>query len=121
MTANRKRLISCAVALVAATIAHAAGLTGRASVIDGDTLEIDGTRVRLSGTDAPESSHLCREDDRCGQLAANELADFIAGRPVACIAIDHDRYGRTVARCHVDGVDLADWLVRNGRPHHLPP
>ena len=25
-----------------------------------------------------------------------------------------DQYQRTVAACSVDGVDLADWLVRNG-------
>ena len=25
-----------------------------------------------------------------------------------------DQYRRTVATCSVDGVDLADWLVRNG-------
>lgn len=25
-----------------------------------------------------------------------------------------DQYGRTVAVCSIDGVDLAGWLVRNG-------
>ncbi len=25
-----------------------------------------------------------------------------------------DQYGRTVATCSVGGIDLADWLVRNG-------
>jgi endonuclease YncB( thermonuclease family) len=25
-----------------------------------------------------------------------------------------DQYGRTVAVCSIDGVDLAEWLVRNG-------
>ncbi len=93
-------------------------LTGQASVIDGDTLEIHGTRVRLWGVDAPESSQLCRGEDslqyQCGAQAANDLDAFIARRPVSCLPISLDRYGRTVAMCFAGGVDLADWLVQNG-------
>jgi endonuclease YncB( thermonuclease family) len=93
-------------------------LTGQASIIDGDTLEIHGTRIRLWGIDAPESSQLCRGDDslqyRCGAKAANELDAFIARRPVDCSPVNLDQYGRTVAVCSIDGVDLAEWLVRNG-------
>ena len=93
-------------------------LIGQASVIDGDTLEIHGTRIRLWGVDAPESSQLCRGDDslqyRCGAKAANDLDAFIAGRPVNCLPISLDRYGRTVATCSVGRADLGDWLVRNG-------
>nr|WP_249145995.1 thermonuclease family protein [Bradyrhizobium diazoefficiens] len=104
--------------LVSANAASSADLIGQASVIDGDTLEIHGTRVRLWGIDAPESSQLCRGEDslqyRCGAKSANDLDAFIGGRPVACTAVDRDRYGRTVARCEVAGVDLAAWLVSNG-------
>jgi len=114
-------LRSLAVALVAAfaiEVAHAEGLTGQASVVDGDTLEVHGTVIRLWGVDAPESSQLCRADDsiqyRCGAKAANELDVFIAKRPVSCTPISVERYGRTVASCSVDGVDLGDWLVSNG-------
>ena len=93
-------------------------LTGQASIIDGDTLEIHGTRIRLWGVDAPESSQLCRGEDslqyRCGAQSANDLDAFIARRPVSCLPISLDRYGRTVATCFVGGVDLGDWLVRNG-------
>jgi endonuclease YncB( thermonuclease family) len=96
----------------------AVDLTGQATVIDGDTLEIHGTRIRLWGIDAPESEQLCRGADslqyRCGAKAANDLAVFIAGRPVTCMPVTIDRYGRTVASCAVSGVDLADWLVRQG-------
>ena len=98
--------------------AYAADQTGQASVIDGDTLEIHGIRIRLWGIDAPESSQLCRSADslqyRCGAKAANELAEFIAGRPVSCIPRTLDRYRRTVGSCAVDGADLANWLVRQG-------
>jgi endonuclease YncB( thermonuclease family) len=93
-------------------------LTGQASIIDGDTLEIHGARIRLWGIDAPESSQFCRGEDsllyKCGAKAANDLDAFIATRPVNCSPITLDRYGRTVAACSVEGVDLGDWLVRNG-------
>src|SRR5215211_6385061 len=88
------------------------------SIIDGDTLEIHGTRIRLWGIDAPESSQLCRGEDssqyRCGAQAANDLSAYIARRPVNCVPLSLDRYGRTVATCSVDGADLGEWLVRNG-------
>jgi endonuclease YncB( thermonuclease family) len=93
-------------------------IIGQASVVDGDTIEIHGQRIRFAGIDAPESTQLCRDADsalyRCGQNAANDLAAFIDRRPVQCIEVDRDRYGRAVAVCTVAGVDLADWLVRSG-------
>src|SRR5712664_979521 len=104
--------------------AFADDLIGRASIIDGDTLEMHGERIRLWGIDAPESSQLCRGDDslqyRCGAKAANELDAFIARRPVDCSPVNLDQYGRTVAVCSIDGVDLAEWLVRNGLALNWP-
>ena len=98
--------------------AFADNLTGQASIIDGDTLESHGTRIRLWGVDAPESNQLCRGDDsiqyRCGAKAANDLDSFLNKRPIDCAPVTLDQYRRTVAVCSVDGVDLADWLVRNG-------
>jgi endonuclease YncB( thermonuclease family) len=100
--------------------ASADNLTGEASIIDGDTLEI----IRLWGVDAPESSQLCRDDEslqyQCGAKAAKELGAFIARRPVDCSPISLDRYGRTVAVFSMDGVDVAEWLVRNGLAFDWP-
>jgi endonuclease YncB( thermonuclease family) len=111
------RSLFAAICLCAAP-AFADNLTGQASIIDGDTLEIHGTRIRLWGIDAPESNQLCRNDDsiqyRCGAKAANDLDAFLNKRPIDCSPVNLDQYGRTVAACSVDGVDLADWLVRNG-------
>jgi endonuclease YncB( thermonuclease family) len=105
-------------ACLCASTAQADNLAGQASIIDGDTIEIHGTRIRLWGVDAPESSQLCRGEDslqyRCGAKAANELDAFIARRLVDCSPISLDQYRRTVAVCSIDGVDLGDWLVRNG-------
>jgi endonuclease YncB( thermonuclease family) len=113
-----KAAITVLVLLISALVARADDLAGQASIIDGDTLDIHGTRIRLWGIDAPESSQLCRNDDslqyRCGARAANELDAFIARRPVDCSPVSLDQYGRTVAVCSIAGVDLAEWLVRNG-------
>jgi endonuclease YncB( thermonuclease family) len=54
-----------------------------------------------------------RNDDRDGK-AANDLDTFIANRPVSCLPISLDRYGRTAATCAVGGADLGDWLVHDG-------
>lgn len=93
-------------------------ITGVASVTDGDSLEIRGTRIRLHGIDAPESRQLCtRPSDqqwRCGQQAALALSDRIGRRSVSCATRDIDRYGRTVAVCLQDGVDLNSWMVNAG-------
>jgi len=92
-------------------------LSGVASVIDGDTIEIHGTRIRLHGIDAPESSQTCKSkgiEYRCGKAAAFALADKIGRRPVTCEQRDTDRYGRVVAVCTLDGVDLNRWLVHQG-------
>jgi endonuclease YncB( thermonuclease family) len=42
------------------------------------------------------------------------MDSFLAKRPIDCVPVSLDQYRRTVAFCSVDGVDLADWLVRNG-------
>ena len=109
------------VALILVILSGAAvadDFVGLASVIDGDTLEMHGVRIRLWGIDAPESSQLCRGEDSlqylCGAHAANDLDAFIARRPVNCVPVSLDQYGRTVATCSVAGRDLAEWLVRNG-------
>ena len=105
-------------ACLCASTGFADNLTGQASIIDGDTFEIHGTRIRLWGIDAPESNQLCRGDDsiqyRCGAKAANDLDSFLNKRPIDCVSVSLDQYRRTVAVCSIDGVDLAEWLVRNG-------
>jgi endonuclease YncB( thermonuclease family) len=88
-------------------------LIGRASIIDGDTLEIHGARIRLWGIDASESDQLCPAVSLRSE-SWNHLAAFIGGRLTTCAPVTVDRYGRTVASCAVNGVDLVDWLVRHG-------
>jgi endonuclease YncB( thermonuclease family) len=98
--------------------AHADTIAGRATVIDGDTLEIHGERIRILNVDAPESRQNCQamNDDewRCGQWAANKLAEWIGQLTVTCETTRKDQYGRWLARCDVAGVSVANWLAGHG-------
>jgi len=116
-------MVKCAFLLVfcillASSAASANTLTGRASVIDADTLDIHGARIRILDIDAPESRQTCTAADgaewRCGQQAALALSDWIAARVVTCESDKLDRYKRHLARCAVDGQDVATWLAENG-------
>lgn len=98
--------------------AKAAQISGVASIIDGDTLEIHGTRIRLHAVDAPETRQTCYTKSskpyRCGVEASRALDEFVGRATVTCERKQTDRYGRMVARCRARGVDLGEWLVRNG-------
>ena len=95
-----------------------AGIAGVASVIDGDTIEIHGQRIRFHGIDAPESSQLRHRENgepwRCGQQAALAMSDKIGRSVVRCDPKDRDRYGRIVAICFKDTLDLSRWMVDQG-------
>ena len=93
-------------------------LTGRARVLDGDTVEIKGQRVRLHGIDAPESAQKCMDGAgrpyRCGEVATKALAALIGRGPVACRILDRGRYGRLIAVCYRNQVDLNASMVAAG-------
>ena len=112
-------LTTTILALLATSPAFAKPIVGRASVIDGDTLEVHGTRIRLHGIDAPEGAQLCQDssgkDYRCGQLAAQALAERVGSASVSCEPRDTDQYGRTVAVCRLGNEDLNGWLVSQGQ------
>ncbi|MCA0316583.1 MAG: thermonuclease family protein [Proteobacteria bacterium] len=92
-------------------------ITGHARIIDGDSLMVAGTEVRLWGIDAPELFQRCMRDGRevqCGREAARALIAMVAGQQVTCDRRDMDRFGRTVATCRVEAVDLAQAMVSAG-------
>lgn len=112
-----------ALASVPVALASPSGLAGRASVIDGDTIELGSTRIRLYGIDAVEGAQSCTTDGRawpCGQYATGRMKSLTATRPVLCEARDTDVYGRTVAQCRVDGIDIAAAMVEDGWAIALP-
>ena len=105
-------------AVTTALLFLAMELTGRPSVIDGDTIEIAGERIRLHGIDAPESGQFCEgssgQTTRCGQQAALALDEMIAGRIVTCVGSNRDQYGRTIAVCSVNEIELNEAMVQTG-------
>ncbi len=102
---------------VVPTQASAEDIVGQASVIDGDTLEIQGTRIGLHGIDAPEGAQICAvggKRARCGQQAAQALADRIGQQTVSCDPKEREQNGREVAVCSAGGENLNAWMVRQG-------
>ncbi len=111
------RIWSVFVLLLAAAPALA-GPQGRIHVIDGDTFDVGGTRVRLHGVDAPESKQTCQTEQGvawgCGQWVNAQVRGLFEGKRARCTAVDTDRYGRVVAKCAVNGVDMGEEIVASG-------
>ncbi|MGY6647051.1 MAG: thermonuclease family protein [Salinarimonas sp.] len=90
---------------------------GHATALRGDVVAVAGTSYRLAGIAAPPPEMFCRRDDvdyRCGAAARDALAALIDDDPVRCVPGDTRRGGITVARCFVDGRDLAGAMVLAG-------
>jgi len=111
-------ILFCLASALAAPSAMAGDITGAVRVIDGDTFDVAGTRVRLFGIDAPEQAQTCTSKEgqqwRCGAWVSAVVAQRFQERRARCVALEKDRYGRTVARCFIDGRDVAKTLVEDG-------
>jgi len=85
-------------------------------VVDGDTFYINGVEpaVRVWGIDAPEAG------TDLGEVATLLMTTFARGRIAECIIRDRDRYGRIVASCMVDGIEIASAMVRFGMARDWP-
>lgn len=109
---KRLRAWAASILLAALGVAQAAHAEDPRAV-DGDTLRIGVVSIRLYGIDAPEMKQTCG-DWPAGELAQEALASMVIGRKVDCVSKAHDRYGRMVAVCTVDGVDIGAEMVRSG-------
>jgi endonuclease YncB( thermonuclease family) len=92
-------------------------ISGTAKVTDGDTIKISGTKIRIHGIDAPEGKQTCKLPDkiiRCGAIATDAMKKLVKGITVTCQQTDTDRYGRTIAICRANGVDIGQRLVQTG-------
>ena len=110
-------LLSALIYAVPASPVTAEVIAGPISVIDADTLEVGDVRVRLYGIDAPEIGQTCLLDGAnqdCGRWAKRQTTVLYQGRQAACQRVTTDKYGRAVARCLVNGQDIAARLVADG-------
>jgi micrococcal nuclease len=81
-------------------------------IVDGDTIELsNGTIIRIQGIDAPESGQ------PYGKEAKEALAPII-GYIVSYKPYDTDKYGRTVARVYVEGIDIGLSQIKRGYAWH---
>jgi endonuclease YncB( thermonuclease family) len=91
---------------------------GKITVIDADTWDVGSDRVRLFGIDAPEIDQTCEDQAgkiwTCGAWVTAQVKSAYEGKFARCDKLDVDRYGRIVARCHVDGMDAGRLLVSDG-------
>lgn len=111
-----RRLCIC-IALLS-PLQSAAAPDGVVTVIDGDTFDIGGARVRLHAIDAPERDQTCEDPSgavwACGDWVRRETRALFEGRIASCQQRDMDRYGRIVATCRIDGIDMGGTLVSSG-------
>ena len=99
---------------LSSSLAQAALLEGRVvGVADGDTITIlDNTntqyKIRLAGIDAPEKKQ------PFGNVSKKSLSDLVYGKQVTIDWNKQDRYGRTVGKVLIDGVDANLEQVKRG-------
>jgi hypothetical protein len=91
---------------------------------DGDNVrcaDLDRT-IRLQGIDAPEMPGACRPGRDCTPGNAFAARDYLRsltrGHTVQCAPDGNDQYGRIIARCAADGVDLSCAMIAAG--HAVP-
>ena len=118
-----------AIALLGAQAAHSETATFSCDVrrvVDGDTIRCSGmmASVRIWGIDAPDwhcgARRYCREDQPAAHAAREHLKEMIYKRMLSCVTVGVDRYKRIVARCTLNGVDIACAMVRAGHAKDMP-
>lgn len=92
-------------------------VSGLAYVIDGDSLRIGEVEIRIADIDAPEMRQFCRRegiDYRCGVESRSAMERLVADADVSCVVRETDRFGRSVAHCEANGLDLGSEMVASG-------
>ena len=92
-------------------------IKGRAVVSGPDILLIDNRPLLLYGIDAPERRQGCSASGRpwdCGTAASKTLIDLVGDYEVTCIRRNIDNFSRPIAKCTVNGKDVAAEMVKAG-------
>lgn len=112
------RIVLIAVVLMFANVSIADTLQGRVvGVADGDTVTVlDASnvqfKIRLMGIDAPEKKM------PFGQRSKEHLSDLVFNKQVTVEYNKRDKYGRTVGKIFVNGVDANLEQVKAGMAWH---
>lgn len=109
-------LLVCMLLALLSVAASGAARDGTARIVgvqDGDTVTAYAPgrpqfRIRLVEIDAPESGQ------PYGHKSKQVLSDLVFGKTVRIRSDGEDRYGRTLARLYVGGLDVNAAMVRRG-------
>lgn len=112
------RILFLTALLVSVNLCFAENLLGQVvRIVDGDTITVmDNAKVqhkiRLMGIDAPEKAQ------PFGRTAKLSLSSLLYGKQVAVEYYKLDRYGRTIGKVIVDGIDADLEQVKLGMAWH---
>jgi peptidoglycan hydrolase-like protein with peptidoglycan-binding domain len=85
-------------------VSSSSQLEGKLTIIDGDTFYADGEKIRIYGFNAPELEELG------GYLAKLRLESLLSSGIVTIERKSKDKYGRTIAKVKINGIDLVSLL-----------
>jgi micrococcal nuclease len=95
-----------------------------ALVIDADTFDADcfgeRYRIRVANIDSAETRGACLAERRLAAVARSVADLRLRGREVIVRPLYDDRYGRTIARVHIGGVDYGADMVSAGLAEPWP-
>ena len=95
-------------------------IVGIAKVLDTDVIDVAGKRLFLFGIEAFEAQQLCFLNGKpwhCGQIAYRELQILVAEGEATCTLrkdTDRKRMRFPWATCTINGIDIAEEMVRRG-------
>ncbi|UES60246.1 thermonuclease family protein (plasmid) [Roseibium aggregatum] len=89
--------------------------TEQLRIWDGDSflvgMQSGSERIRIQNIDAPEIDGQCIEEIRWADRAKFRLADIMNGSRIEIARSGKDKYGRTLARVSVNGIDAGGILI----------
>lgn len=106
-----------AILALSVPLAAHADLVGNPMVLDGDTMSFGEKKVDLFGVHAPTITQTCGESGNvwsCGWEAALHLEELVDAGEVVCVEVADSGSSTPLARCAVDGVDLAGQMIDAG-------
>ena len=86
----------------------------RDCIVDGDGLWAGRERIRIENIDAPEIDQAKCPAERARGIAARDRLLVVLKGGFTIERTGQDRFGRTLARLTVDGVDVGEIMVRGG-------
>jgi endonuclease YncB( thermonuclease family) len=93
-------------------------VTGEVIVVDSDAISVGGTTILLFGIDSLDRGQSCQlsgEPWGCHAVAVRELETLSSLGTLVCeILSEPDVYRRVLGVCLIEGLDVAEMLVRAG-------